>query len=348
MSVESRYRVGMAQYMLQNYDAATAAFAGSLAIVPQDDDMYIADVYWLVLSQLRAGKADEAQKTLQQHYRPDMYVGHHTAYEKAMRVAAAGFAPMEDMLAELDYGAIPNFQLMDPQFTHLSFDPENKYTVPYTWGTLGIMYNTTMVDETVDSWNILWDEKYKGNIIMYDSSRDSMAVALRKLGYSVNTKNDAEIEAAAQALTSQKPLVKAYMTDAIKQAMVGGSAALSVVYSGDAMLCMEENPDLAYVVPKEGSNMWFDSIVVTKDCQNMDAAYRFINFLCDPEVAAKNSEYIGYSTPNKEALALMDEEMKADPAYNPPAEVVEKCEVYLDLGDKTDLYNQLWEKVKVN
>lgn len=254
----------------------------------------------------------------------------------------------EDRLAELDLSQIPNYANIDDSFKNLAYDPDNKYSVPYTWGTLGIMYNTTMVDETVDSWNILWDEKYKGNIIMYDSSRDSMAVALRKLGYSVNTKNDAEIEAAAQALTSQKPLVKAYMTDAIKQAMDGGSAALSVVYSGDAMLCMEENPDLAYVVPKEGSNMWFDSIVVTKDCQNMDAAYRFINFLCDPEVAAKNSEYIGYSTPNKEALALMDEEMKADPAYNPPAEVVEKCEVYLDLGDKTDLYNQLWEKVKVN
>lgn len=254
----------------------------------------------------------------------------------------------EDRLAELDLSQIPNYANIDDSFKNLAYDPDNKYSVPYTWGTLGIMYNTTMVDETVDSWNILWDEKYKGNIIMYDSSRDSMAVALRKLGYSVNTKNDAEIEAAAQALTSQKPLVKAYMTDTIKQAMVGGSAALSVVYSGDAMLCMEENPDLAYVVPKEGSNMWFDSIVVTKDCQNMDAAYRFINFLCDPEVAAKNSEYIGYSTPNKEALALMDEEMKADPAYNPPAEVVEKCEVYLDLGDKTDLYNQLWEKVKVN
>ena len=216
----------------------------------------------------------------------------------------------EDRLAELDLSQIPNYANIDDSFKNLAYDPDNKYSVPYTWGTLGIMYNTTMVDETVDSWNILWDEKYKGNIIMYDSSRDSMAVALRKLGYSVNTKNDAEIEAAAQALTSQKPLVKAYMTD--------------------------------------GSNMWFDSIVVTKDCQNMDAAYRFINFLCDPEVAAKNSEYIGYSTPNKEALALMDEEMKSDPAYNPPAEVVEKCEVYLDLGDKTDLYNQLWEKVKVN
>ena len=142
----------------------------------------------------------------------------------------------EDRLAELDLSQIPNYANIDDSFKNLAYDPDNKYSVPYTWGTLGIMYNTTMVDETVDSWNILWDEKYKGNIIMYDSSRDSMAVALRKLGYSVNTKNDAEIEAAAQALTSQKPLVKAYMTDAIKQAMVGGSAAWSVVYSGDARL----------------------------------------------------------------------------------------------------------------
>lgn len=254
----------------------------------------------------------------------------------------------EDRLAELDLSKIENYANINDSFKSLAYDPENKYSVPYMWGTLGILYNTSMVNETVDSWNILWNDAYKGQIIMYDSSRDSLAVALRKLGYSVNTKNDSEIQAAADALTAQKPLVKAYMTDAIKQAMIGGSGALAVVYSGDAILCMDENEDLAYAVPKEGSNIWFDSLVVTKDCQNMDAAYRFINFMCDPDVAAKNSAYIGYSTPNKTALEKMDADIKNDPAYNPSAEVIAKCEVYLDLGDKTDLYNQLWEKVKLN
>lgn len=254
----------------------------------------------------------------------------------------------EDRLAELDLSKIENYANINDSFKSPAYDPENKYSVPYMWGTLGILYNTSMVNETVDSWNILWNDAYKGQIIMYDSSRDSMAVALRKLGYSVNTKNDSEIQAAADALTAQKPLVKAYMTDAIKQAMIGGSGALAVVYSGDAILCMDENEDLAYAVPKEGSNIWFDSLVVTKDCQNMDAAYRFINFMCDPDVAAKNSAYIGYSTPNKTALEKMDADIKNDPAYNPSAEVIAKCEVYLDLGDKTDLYNQLWEKVKLN
>ena len=197
MSIESRYRIGMAQYMLQNYDAATAAFAGSLAIAPQDDDMYIADVYWLVLSQLRAEKADEAQKTLKQHYRPDMYVGHHTAYEKAMRVAA-GFAPMEDMLAELDYSHIPKFDLIADTYKNLSYDPENRYTVPYTWGTLGIIYNTTMVSQPITSWSAMFDPQYAGQVLMINNSRDALAAALLYLGYSINTTDESQLEDLAE------------------------------------------------------------------------------------------------------------------------------------------------------
>lgn len=254
----------------------------------------------------------------------------------------------EDRLAALDTAKIANYANIDDSFKHLAFDPDDQYSIPYMWGTLGILYDTKQVTDPVDSWDILWNEKYKNKIIMYDSSRDSMAVALRKLGYSINTKNDAEIQAAADELKKQRPLVQSYQTDSIKQAMISGSGALAVVYSGDAMLCMEENEDLAYAVPKEGSNMWFDSIVVTKDCENMDAAYRFIDFLCDPDVAAKNSAYIGYSTPNKAALEKMDAEMKDDPVYNPPADVIDKCEAYLDLGDKTNLYNQLWEQMRAH
>ena len=361
---QEQYDLGQKYLADGNYEEAILAFTAAIEIDPKRAPAYVGrgDAYLGRGSDeesLTAAFADFETALSLDDTNAGAYLGLAEVYiardqfDEAMDILRRGVEKtgdqrLSDRLAELDLSKIENYANINDSFKSLAYDPENKYSVPYMWGTLGILYNTSMVNETVDSWNILWNEAYKGQIIMYDSSRDSMAVALRKLGYSVNTKNDSEIQAAADALTAQKPLVKAYMTDAIKQAMIGGSGALAVVYSGDAMLCMEENEDLAYAVPKEGSNMWFDSLVVTKDCQNMDAAYRFINFMCDPDVAAKNSAYIGYSTPNKAALEKMDAEMKNDPAYNPSSEVIAKCEVYLDLGDKTDLYNQLWEKVKLN
>ncbi|MDR1204964.1 MAG: spermidine/putrescine ABC transporter substrate-binding protein [Peptococcaceae bacterium] len=250
-----------------------------------------------------------------------------------------------DLLQPLDFSQIPNFENIDPAFLGKEFDPENRYSVPYLWGTVGIVYNKTMVSEPVDSWEILWDPDYSKQIIMYDSIRDSMAVALKKLGYSMNSTDPDQIAQAEAELIRQKPLVLAYLVDDIRERMISGSAAFGVMYAGDAITCIEENPDLEYVIPKEGSNVWFDNAVLLKRSQNAEAAHIFINYLCDAEVARRNSEYIGYSTPNKAAMEMMDD-WNEDPIFNPPKEVVDRCEAYVDLGDAISLYNDAWLRIK--
>ena len=252
----------------------------------------------------------------------------------------------EDLLYPINKDNIPNLQNIDPRFMDLSFDADNTYSVPYFWGTVGILYNTTMVSEPVDSWHILWDEQYSGKIIMYDSVRDTIGVTLKMLGYEINTRNEAEVAQARDALIEQKPLVRAYLTDDFKMEMINGSAAMAVCYSGDALYCIGENPDLAYVVPKEGSNLWFDNVIIPKTSQHTAEAEQFINFLCDAEVAAQNSEYIAYSTPNAAALALLGEEWSGDETYNPSQEVLDRCEVFHDLGDFISVFNDAWTKVK--
>ncbi len=256
----------------------------------------------------------------------------------------------KDLLHELNKANIPNLANIDERFLDLSFDPDNKYSVPYMWGTVGILYNTTMVTEPVTSWDILWDEKYSGQILMYDSIRDSIGITLKKLGYSINTREEADIKAAEQALIAQKPLVLAYLGDSIKDTMINGGGALAVVYSGDAMWCKDEeegNPDLAYAVPDEGSNVWFDNVIIPKSSKNAEAAEKFINFLCEAEVAKANTEYIGYSTPNKAAFALLDSYYTDDPVYNPPQEVLDNCEIFHDLGDFITVYNDAWNNIKL-
>ena len=252
----------------------------------------------------------------------------------------------DDLLYAIDKTNIPNLSNIDPRFLDLSFDPGNKYSVPYMWGTVGILYHTTMVTDPVDSWNILWDEKYAGQILMYDSMRDTIGITLKKLGLDINTRNEADILAAQEALIAQKPLVRAYLTDDIKMELINGSAAMGVVYSGDAVYCISENPDLAYVVPKEGSNVWFDNIIIPKTSKHTAEAEQFINFLCDAKVAAQNSDYIGFSTPNAAALARMDPAYAADPTYNPPQEVLDRCQIFQDLGDFVKVFSDAWTKVK--
>ena len=252
----------------------------------------------------------------------------------------------DDLLYAIDKTNIPNLSNIDPRFLDLSFDPGNKYSVPYMWGTVGILYNTTMVTDPVDSWNILWDEKYAGQILMYDSMRDTIGITLKKLGLDINTRNEADILAAQEALIAQKPLVRAYLTDDIKMELINGSAAMGVVYSGDAVYCISENPDLAYVVPKEGSNVWFDNIIIPKTSKHTAEAEQFINFLCDAKVAAQNSDYIGFSTPNAAALALMDPAYAEDPTYNPPQDVLDRCQIFQDLGDFVKVFSDAWTKVK--
>ena len=252
----------------------------------------------------------------------------------------------DDLLHPINKANIPNLSNIDSRFLNLSFDPDNTYSVPYMWGTVGILYNKTMVSDPVDSWNILWDAKYAGQILMYDSMRDTIGITLKKLGYDINTRNEADILAAQEALIEQKPLVRAYLTDDIKMELINGSAAMGVVYSGDAVYCISENADLAYAVPKEGSNVWFDNIIIPKTSQHTLEAEAFINFLCDAKVAAQNSDYIGFSTPIAEALKLMDPSYDADPTYNPPQDVLDRCQIFQDLGDFVKAFSDAWTKVK--
>ena len=253
----------------------------------------------------------------------------------------------EDLLQELDYSKIPNITNISPMFQDLIFDPDNKYSVPYFWGTVGILYNTEQVDDVVDSWDILWNEKYANKILMMDSQRDSLAVALKKLGYSMNTRNETELEEAKQELIKQKPLVLAYIVDEIRDKMLSGEGAVAVAWSGDAMDVILSGENFEYVVPKEGSNFWIDAMVVPANAKNPDAAHKFINFMTDPENAAANSEYIGYSTPNEAALELLPEEMiNSDVAY-PSQEVIDNCEIFRDPGEFISVYNRIWTEVTI-
>lgn len=252
----------------------------------------------------------------------------------------------QDLLYEINKDNIPNLVNIDERFLDLAFDPDNTYSIPYMWGTVGILYNTTMVNEPVTSWNILWDEDYAGKILMYDSVRDSIGITLCKLGYSLNTRDENAILEAQEELIAQKPLVRAYLTDDAKMEMINGSAAMAVVYSGDAMYAMEENSDLAFAVPEEGSNYWFDNAVIPKTSANKENAEKFIDFLCRAEVAKANTMYIGYSTPNKAALELMDADWTENETYNPPQEVLDRCEIFHDLGDFIEVYNDAWLKIK--
>lgn len=256
----------------------------------------------------------------------------------------------EDLLAEINFDNIPNYKNIDERFLEFTeqFDPGNKYSVPYMWGTVGIVYNTEKVQEPVDSWSILWDEKYSGQVLMYDSMRDSIGITLLMLGYDINTRNADEVAAARDALIAQKNIRKGFFGDDIKDAMINDQGALAVVYSGDAMMCIDPeygNSKLAYAVPNEGSNVWIDNMIIPKTSTKQVIVEEFINFLCDPEVAMQNTQYIGYSTTNKAALELMDKEWTENPVYNPPQDVLDRCTIFHDLGDFLNVFEEAWNKV---
>lgn len=255
-----------------------------------------------------------------------------------------------DLLAEINWDNTPNIKNMDPTYMEQSksFDPKNKYSVPYCVGTVGILYNKSMVKEPVDSWDILWNPKYKDSILMQDSVRDAFAVALKRLGHSINSTEVDQLAAAAEDLMEQKPLVQAYVVDQVRDKMIGNEAALGVIYSGEAGYTKRENPDLEYVIPKEGSNVWIDSWVIPKNAQNKENAEKFINFMCRPEIALMNFEYLTYSTPNLKAREMIeDEEIRNSKILFPEPEDLSNCETFQFLGDDVDsYYNELWNKVK--
>ena len=255
-----------------------------------------------------------------------------------------------DLLAELNFDNIPNIKNIGQEYFKQSrqFDSENKYSVPYCWGTVGILYNKTMVDEPIDSWSVLWDEKYKDSILMQDSVRDAFAVALKYKGHSLNSTDLDELEEAKELLIEQKPLVQAYVIDQVRDKMIGNEAAIGIIYSGEAIYTQLENPNLEYVIPKEGSNVWIDSWVIPKNAKHKENAEAFINFLCRPDIAKMNFDYITYSTPNTAARELIE-----DPAIRnskiafPDASELERCETFQFLGDKNDaIYNKLWREIK--
>lgn len=251
----------------------------------------------------------------------------------------------EDLLEKINIDNLPNYKNIGEQFRYLEYDINNEYSVPYFWGTLGILYNIDMVEEEVNSFDILWDEKYKGKIFMYDSLRDTIGVSLKRLGYSLNTINLDELEEATEELIKQKPLVKAYLGDPIKDKMIGNEGALAIVYSGDAIYTMEESENLEYIVPKNGSNIWFDAIVIPKGSKNIKEAELFIDFLLRPDIALMNTEYVGYSTPNIAALEMLPEEIRNSNVYWPNIETFNNSEIFIDLGEYLEYYYEAWTRI---
>ena len=255
------------------------------------------------------------------------------------------------LLSEINFDNIPNIKNIGQQYMDQSrqFDPENKYSVPYCWGTVGILYNKTMVDEPIDSWSVLWDPKYKDNILMQDSVRDAFGVALKYLGYSLNSTDLDELTEAKNLLIDQKPLVQAYVIDQVRDKMIGGEAAVGIIYSGEMLYIQGEDgtDNLEYVIPEEGTDLFIDCWVIPKNAKNKENAEKWINFLCRPDIAKKNFEYITYSTPNKGAFELLDEDMQNNKAVFPDIDSIKNAEVLKYLGDDVDeLYNEAWKEVK--
>ena len=253
----------------------------------------------------------------------------------------------EGMLTKLNFDNIPNAQKIMETLQSSEYDPTGEYSVPYFWGIVGIIYNTTLVDEEDDvhSWDILWNEKYANNILMFQNSRDTVGIALKRLGYSFNTTDESEIRHAAQTLVEQKPLVQAYVMDEIFDKMIGGEAALAPYYAGDAIVMMQDNPDLAFAVPTGGTNLFVDAMCIPADSKNNEAAEMYINFMCETLVALKNAEYVGYATPHAEAFTYLDEEMQTSVTY-PDDEVMEKAESYTALPSATtSLLDSLWTDI---
>ncbi|MBQ5841482.1 MAG: ABC transporter substrate-binding protein [Clostridia bacterium] len=258
----------------------------------------------------------------------------------------------EGMLSKLNFDNIPNYKYIDEAYKGLEYDPENEYSVPYTWGTVGIFYNKKYVDEAdlAQGWDILWNEKYAGKIYMFDNARDSFAIALKKLGYSMNTSNPAHWQAAYEALAAQKPLVQGYFMDQVFQKMTNEEGWLAPYYSGDGanMITGDDgNENIGFFVPHQGTNLFVDAMCVLATTKHQAEAERYLDFMCRTDVATANAEYICYSTPHTEAFTQLDPEVAEDPMFYPPAEVIENTEVFITLDEASQkLQKNLWIKLK--
>lgn len=251
----------------------------------------------------------------------------------------------QDLVQKLDKDKIENYKYIDDYYLNRDFDPNNDFSLPYMAGTVGIVYNAEKYPEGIHKWADLWDEKYERDVVLYYSQRDVLMVALKKLGYSMNTQNPAELEAAKEELIKQKPLIYGYLGDEIKDILVAEDANIGVVYSGDAGVIMSLNDDFKYSIPKEGTNLWIDLMAIPKSAQNPELAYEFINFLLRPDIQARNAEYLQYSTISLEAKKMLPDEIKNNPALYPPEEDLKNTEVFTDPTDVIELYDRIWTEV---
>ena len=242
----------------------------------------------------------------------------------------------EGMLKPLNYDNIPNFQKIDAEYRNADYDPENAYTVPYMLCTTGIIYNTTMVEKAPTCWADLWDEQYAGNILMFNNSRDAYAIAAFKAGKSINPTSTEEVDEVVEELKAQKPLVQAYVMDEIFDKMIGGEAAIGVYYSGDAITMIDDNPDLAWVFPEEGSVLSVDSMCIPATSEKQKAAEMFINFMCEVDIGKANAEYIGYTTPMQAVWEVLDEDLKYSEIAFPSEEIEAKEKVFTALSDEVN------------
>jgi spermidine/putrescine transport system substrate-binding protein len=255
-----------------------------------------------------------------------------------------------DLLIPIDQSKIPNLLNIDPYFLNLPFDPGNKYSIPYFWGTVGIAFNPSLLDgQTFESWEDLWDPSLKQEVILVDGAREVMGMGLNTLGYSLNTKDEKQLQEATDKLKTLSPNIKAIIGDEIVETMRRNESAVALVWSGQAADIMYVNEDIDYVVPSEGSNLWFDNMIIPKTAANVEGAHKFINFMLDPKIAAQNADYVGYSTPNKQAIKLMDPEVTGDERFYPTEEMRERLEVYKNLGVETlGKYNELFLEFKMD
>ena len=253
-----------------------------------------------------------------------------------------------NLVQKLNKDNIPNISQMDEEYLNLEIDPGNKYSVPYMFGTVGLIYNKDVVKEKVDSWDILWNEKYKNKVFMFDTYRDTIGSALKKLGYSLNSTDPKEIEEAKELLLSQRKLVDPiYGVDNGTEMIPAGESDINMIWSGEGLNLQDENPNLVYVVPKEGANFWIDSLCIPINAKNVSGAEKFINFVSDKESALRIADEIGYTTPNKEARLEQPESVRNNPNAYMPKEIMDRCEIYTDFPmDVKKIYDDAWIKIK--
>lgn len=253
----------------------------------------------------------------------------------------------QGLLHSMDHARLPHFKNLDPRFLDQQYDPGNRHSIPYLWGTTGIGYNKQKITEPIDSWRALFDERYAGRILMLDDVREAFGAALKLLGKSINTTDPAVLRQAAEMLKKQKRLVRTYNSSDFANLLAAGDVDVAQGWNGEMAAVVANAPErLAYVVPKEGGTLWIDNLAIPKGARNLDAAYAFLDYVLEPEVAAKIVNGVHYAGANRAALPLIDRKIRDDPSIYPPKEVLDRCELIEDLGKTTTLLDELWTEIK--